>query len=325
MTKLSIAAVERDTGLSKDLLRVWERRYGFPAPERGAGGERLYPFEQLERLRAIRRLIDRGHRPGRIVGLPIEALRELAGPAPAIAGAAVGGTPAAEGAEAPPVPSAQGVEAGQDPVEADFARFLAMVKGLRTESLRQALAQAAWRMGLERFVTRLCAPLTRRVGEAWAGGSIEIYEEHLYTEAVQGVLRSALAGLGMRSGEPRVLLATVPFELHGLGLLMAEALLALEGCRCTSLGTQTPVVDIARAALAQPTDVVALSFSPSLPAGQVAAGLAELRALLPPAIEIWAGGRNAALQRRPPAGIVVLDELDAIRPRLAAWRAAKAA
>ena len=53
---LSIAAIERDTGLSKDLLRVWERRYGFPQPQRDANGERLYPPEQLQRLRAIKRL-----------------------------------------------------------------------------------------------------------------------------------------------------------------------------------------------------------------------------------------------------------------------------
>ena len=42
-TPLTIAAVERDVGLSKDVLRVWERRYGFPVPERDANGERLYP------------------------------------------------------------------------------------------------------------------------------------------------------------------------------------------------------------------------------------------------------------------------------------------
>ena len=47
---LSIAAVERDTGLSKDTLRVWERRYGFPSPERDAAGDRLYPPAQVARL-----------------------------------------------------------------------------------------------------------------------------------------------------------------------------------------------------------------------------------------------------------------------------------
>ena len=48
---MSIAAVERDTGLSKDTLRIWEKRYGFPLPTRDTQGERCYPMEQVERLR----------------------------------------------------------------------------------------------------------------------------------------------------------------------------------------------------------------------------------------------------------------------------------
>ena len=74
---MSIAAVERDTGLSKDTLRVWERRYGFPTPERDASGERSYAFEQVARLRTIKRLLDIGHRPGRIVPLAPEDLERL--------------------------------------------------------------------------------------------------------------------------------------------------------------------------------------------------------------------------------------------------------
>ena len=53
-----IATVERDTGLSKDTLRVWERRYGFPNPSRDSNGERVYTSEQFEKLRVLRRLID---------------------------------------------------------------------------------------------------------------------------------------------------------------------------------------------------------------------------------------------------------------------------
>ena len=72
-----IAAVERDTGISKDTLRVWERRYGFPSPLRDATGERVYPAAQVQRLRMLKRLLDTGHRPGRVVPLrsdePVEA------------------------------------------------------------------------------------------------------------------------------------------------------------------------------------------------------------------------------------------------------------
>ena len=74
---MSISAVERDTGLSKDTLRVWERRYGFPMPDRDVVGERSYPFDQVERLRAIKRLLDAGHRPGRIVAMPPADLERL--------------------------------------------------------------------------------------------------------------------------------------------------------------------------------------------------------------------------------------------------------
>lgn len=323
MTKLPIAAVERDTGLSKDLLRAWERRYGFPLPERDAAGERLYPLDQVERLRTIRRLVDSGHRPGKVVGLPMDELRRLSEVPGALAqpgGSAVRRTGRTAGRVPPPA-----VDPGTDPGDPDFAPLLELVRALRSDELRSALAQAAWRMGLEAFVTRLCAPLTRCVGEAWARGEIEVYEEHLYTEAIQSVLRGAIAGLSVPEGRPRALLATFPLELHGLGLLMVEALLALEGCRCISLGTQVPVVDIARAATAQPVDIVALSFSPCLPAGQVAGGLAELRNMLPRSVDIWAGGSSPVLLRKPPEGIVVVGELTELRGRLQAWRAARAA
>ena len=74
---LSIAAVERDTGLSKDTLRVWERRYGFPAPGRDRSGERAYTLAAVEKLRLIKRLLDAGQRPGCIVPLALDALQSL--------------------------------------------------------------------------------------------------------------------------------------------------------------------------------------------------------------------------------------------------------
>ncbi len=65
---LTVGAVERETGLSADTLRVWERRYGFPQPLRDSGGRRRYPRAQVERLRQIKRLVDAGFRPGKLVG-----------------------------------------------------------------------------------------------------------------------------------------------------------------------------------------------------------------------------------------------------------------
>src|SRR5690606_21723807 len=74
---LNISAVERETGLSKDSLRVWERRYGFPIPARDEAGERIYPPDQVAKLRLLRQLIDRGRRPRAIAAMSQEELRGL--------------------------------------------------------------------------------------------------------------------------------------------------------------------------------------------------------------------------------------------------------
>ena len=70
----AIADVARETGLQKDTLRVWERRYGFPVPSRDAAGERRYGPDQLQRLHLIKRLLDAGCRPGGVVPLPLSLI-----------------------------------------------------------------------------------------------------------------------------------------------------------------------------------------------------------------------------------------------------------
>jgi DNA-binding transcriptional MerR regulator/methylmalonyl-CoA mutase cobalamin-binding subunit len=293
---LSIAAVERDTGLSKDTLRVWERRYGFPNPERDHFGERIYSIDQVDRLRAIRRLMDTGYRPGKIIGLSLEDLQALAE------------------SVSQPAPIASEDQA------ADLDQFMIVLKSHEIEDLRRQLSQRVLRLGLARFVTELVAPLTEKVGDTWARGQLEIYEEHLFTESMQVVLRNAISTIPQPGNRPRVLLTTFPSEPHGMGLLMVEALLALEGCRCFSLGVQTPVWDIVLASQAQDIDLVVLSFSPVMNPTLVVDGLTELRAKLPKSVEIWAGGRCPVLSRRAPDGIRVVTEFAELTKSVIDWR-----
>lgn len=100
-----------------------------------------------------------------------------------------------------------------------------------------------------------------------------------------------------------MLLTTLPQELHGLGLLMVEAMLVLEGCTCVSLGTQTPLLDVVQAAQAHRVDVVLLSFSAAQNGTVVLANLRELRAQLPSRIALWVGGSCPALYHKPLEGI----------------------
>lgn len=297
---LSIAAVERDTGLSKDTLRVWERRYGFPTPQRDGFGERVYTFEQVEKLRIIRRLMDAGHRPGRIVAQSTEALQQLSDS------------------------SASAPQRGAEVVAApDLRQYVDLVRAHDVEGLRRQLSQAQLRLGLARFVTEVIAPLNTLVGDSWMRGHLEIFEEHLYTEALTVVLRNAIATVPAPgpAARPSVLLTTFPNEPHGLGLLMAEALFLLDGCRCISLGTQTPIWDIVLAANSQRADVVALAFTAVLSPAIVTEGLAELRGKLPRTVEIWAGGAAPVLHRRPTPGVMALASLAQIATETRRWRA----
>jgi methylmalonyl-CoA mutase cobalamin-binding subunit len=108
---------------------------------------------------------------------------------------------------------------------------------------------------------------------------------------------------------PRVLLATFPQESHGLGLLMAQVLLALEGCACVSLGTRVPLPQIALAAMVFQADVVGLSFTASMNPAQVLRGLEQLRGALESRSEVWAGGSSPVLARHRLAGVKPMPDI----------------
>jgi methanogenic corrinoid protein MtbC1 len=289
-TIFSIAAVERETRLSKDVLRVWERRYGFPQPVRDANGERCYPAEQVERLRLMKRLMDQGHRPGSLAALEHGQLAAMATP-----------LRTAPDGDAP---------------DAAITQLLQMIRDREPAGFQHALRQCLARQGLERFLGQTVGPLTTAVGERWEDGSFDVFDEHFYTESTERLLRQAIADLPAARQGPRILLTTVPGEAHGLGLLMAESMFALEGATCIALGTETPLLDIARAAAAYGVGVVALSFSLAYARRHVAPVLAQLRQALPDGVELWAGGAGVA-RLDAIMGVRLLPTLDSGRQALA--------
>jgi len=292
--QFTIAAVERDVGLSKDVLRVWERRYGFPVPNRDPHGERLYPAAQVLRLRLLKRLMDLGHRPGRLMSTPVEELEALAA-----------GSHDVKAADA---------DAGSHELDELFA----LVRHHDAAAYLQAMQQRLARHGLRQFVMDTVAPLTVQIGLAWQQGQLQVFEEHLFTELTARVLRQAIATVPGGS-EPRVLLTTLPKEPHEMGLLMVEAMLSLEGAHCISLGTQMPLMEIVDAVAAHQVDVVALSFSAAFPARQTRALLEQLRAALPGPAELWAGGAGVR-KLAAPDGVMCMASLDSAIAAVSRWR-----
>lgn len=308
----TIADVERDTGLSKDTLRVWERRYGFPDPTRDAVGERRYDDAQVLRLRHLRRLLDAGFRAGQVVPLPLAKLLAL---------------PVAQD----PTPSAATDLASPQPCLSAVSHvdgWMVVLRQHDARGLRSCIEQYLLAHGLGRLVREGIAPMNVQVGQSWLAGNLAIFEEHLYAEVVQQVLRHALSQLAARRPPqpPRVLLTTVPGEPHGLGLLMAECEMALAGCDTLALGVQTPLAEIVAAACACQADVVALGFSAMLNPREVRTALTQLRAQLPVERALWSGGLCPTLKTSGRGSLKLaghrhLPQLDDIALAVAHWRA----
>jgi DNA-binding transcriptional MerR regulator/methylmalonyl-CoA mutase cobalamin-binding subunit len=291
---LPIASVERETGLSKDTLRVWERRYGFPTPERDANGERLYAPVQVCRLAQIKRLMDRGHRPGKLLALDEAALLALDTTA----------------STRPATPDQQQLDA-----------WLQLVKTHDSEALQRQFYREMAKRGLARFVQDIVAPLITRIGEAWSRNELGIFEEHLFSQHLEKLFRTTLANMAPQAGSPRVLLTTLPGEEHTLGLLMVEALLVVEDAYPVLLGPRTPIAEIVRAAQLKQVDVVCLSFSSAYSAALATQGLRDLRQVLPASIEMWAGGSGVKPIRKPIDGVSLVPEFQDLYDCMARWQA----
>ena len=322
-TSHSIADVERDTGLSKDTLRVWERRYGFPQPLRDATSERRYDDDQLQRLRHIRRLLDAGHRPGRVVPLPMETLL-------ALQPAALNTQPTTRRIQKKVAAAGLAAAADARPEAPPLDHWSGLLRQHDAPGLRAALMAHAERAGWMSLLNDGIAVMNARIGQDWIAGRLAVFEEHLYSEVVQGVLREAIASerARQRLRPPRVLVTTVPGEVHGLGVLMAECVMTLEGCDVVSLGLQVPLNDLPAAAAACRADVLALGFSNARPPREARAALTQARALLPSQLDIWTGGHCPALERPPRSsapwpGHTHMGSLPALVEAVQRWRAAR--
>ena len=283
---LTIAAVASLTGVTKEVLRKWEVRYGFPVPARDGSGNRKFTAEHVERLQMIKSLLDCGLRAGAVVPMTMDALAALL-------------------AETRP-PSAT-------PDDQTARELIACLQSNEPREITRFLESRLAFAGLRRFVCDLAPAMNTLVGAAWLDGRIAICNEHLYTETMKRLLAEQITRITTPVTGPRVLLTTPTGELHSLGLMMVQTVLTLEGADCISLGAALDPAEIALAAVQYRAEIVGMSFSDAFPAKTIPPFLAQLRQGLPSSVVIWAGGAAAGRITRKPAGVNVLLNLpDAI-------------
>jgi DNA-binding transcriptional MerR regulator/methylmalonyl-CoA mutase cobalamin-binding subunit len=293
-----ISVVSERTGLTADLLRMWERRYGVVTPSRDEGGRRLYSDADIERLRLLAQATAAGRSVGQLVGLSPGELRDVV-----------------RGDEAARWQAARAPEAAAG--ETEFvARALEHTQALDGTRLELELRRATTVLGAGRFLEGVVAPLFREIGDAWHAGRISIAQEHLASGVARPLLAELRATLPAGSSAPVLVAATPAGETHEIGALLAGGVAALAGWRVTYLGADLPAEEIARAVTATGASAVALSCVDPSNATRALAEIRHVRSLLPDGVRVLVGGAAAPAAGSAP-GITLLPDLAALRQALA--------
>lgn len=274
-----IQVVARRTGLTPDVLRAWERRYGVVSPGRSSGSHRLYSDADIERLSLIRQAMAGGRRIHQVARLTVDELNGLLEEDRRSAPASV-----------VPIGPLRPHSEDSGP---DIGSFLAAIHALDQARLDAMLADAALRMPTPALVDRLLTPLMTGVGDEWCAGQLRVAHEHLASAAVRSLLGSLRAAQSPAPGAPEIVVGTPVGQQHELGALANALLAEADGWQVTYLGANVPADDLAATVRQRGARAVALSivFPPDDP--QLARDLGRLRRALPQGVEIIAGGASA--------------------------------
>ncbi len=207
---LRIGEVSKRTGVSPELLRAWERRYGLLSPTRSAGGLRLYSLADVDRVRLMRRHLGQGLSAAEAAGLAASTgVEEADRPVPL--------SPAA--------------------MRMELAEALDRFDEERAQVIFDRMLST---LSVESLLGDVVLPYLGELGDRWSRGDASVAQEHFASSLVRGRLLGLARGWGLGTG-PTVLLACLPGELHDLGLIAFGLALRSRGWRVVYLGPDTPI------------------------------------------------------------------------------------
>jgi MerR family transcriptional regulator, light-induced transcriptional regulator len=217
-----IGEFARRVGVTPELLRAWEQRYGLLRPVRTPGGFRLYGEEDAERVARMRRGLDEGLSAAEAARVALETER----PADHL-------------------------------MEDARARLAAAIASYDEAAVQTVLDDGLAAFGLESFVRDLILPTLGAIGRGWEEGNVEISQEHFASNLIRGRLLS-LGRLWGRGSGPLALLACAPGEQHDISLLAFGLILRSYGWRILFLGANTPLFTVQETARTTGAAVIVL-------------------------------------------------------------------
>jgi methanogenic corrinoid protein MtbC1 len=293
MNNHRIHRVAKLTGLSKDVLRVWERRYGLIKPVRSANRYREYTDEDVALLRFLKEELERGQTIG---ALAIEGRDSLI-----------------QRMRTSGVPTLQELE----PHGNFLDELIELLDPLDKARFEHKLNGAVAVIPFEEAVQRILLPLQRRVGELWHEGRVNVAVEHYVTKLIQQKLFSVMNQLPTNEFGPRVLIACPEGEAHEIGAQAVAYLAATRGCQVYYLGPNLPTSDLLAFCERIKPDLVLLSWT-EIKSEALARQLVQELESLSTRWRVAMGGQGArAIEHLlSHSRIEMLDDLTALHSRL---------
>lgn len=273
--KYKIGAVSRLTGLSSDVVRVWERRYSAITPRRSDGGSRLYSDADVSRLRKLRQAVEMGHAIGQVAKLSESELETLSVKHRAA------------------YPSA---EETADPYATTCQRFLEAISRMNVIAADEELHRAATLFPPRVLVKKIVSPLLNEIGERWAHKEFGIAHEHVATNLIRNLLSSLFRLYPPDDGAEAVVFATPTGERHEFGILLGALIAATHGWRTIYLGTDLPAVEIVRTVKLAGARLLAMSLV-STQEDSLGSELQTIHETMPARTRVWIAGAEAMRRR----------------------------
>ena len=288
-----IHRVAKLTGLSKDVIRVWERRYGLVKPSRSSNRYREYSDEEVALLRFVKNQMEQGATIGSLAAEGHDSL-------------------VARMRIATPVSPED-----QKPHDRLLDDLMGSLDPLDKAGFERRLNGAVAVIPFEEAVQRILLPLQRRIGELWHEGRLSIAVEHYVTKIIQQKLFSVMNQLPVNEFGPRILIACPEGETHEIGAQAVAYIAATKGCHVYYLGPNLPFSDLLTFCEKITPDLVLLSLTEVKPEAAALQQLKELEHLATRwSVAVGGQGARAMGDLLRDTQVELLDDLTALHSRL---------
>jgi len=293
MNKHRIHRVAKLTGLSKDVIRVWERRHQLVIPSRSSNRYREYSDEDVALLRFVKAQMEQGATIG---GLATEGRDSLL----------------ARMRLATPF-----IAEEQKPHEHLLNDLMGLLDPIDKAGFERKLNGAVAVIPFEEAVQRILLPLQRRIGELWHEGRLSTAIEHYVTKLIQQKLFSVMSQLPVNEFGPRVVIACPEGETHEIGAQAVAYIAATRGCQVYYLGPNLPMSDLVGFCEKINPDLVLLSLTEAKSEAALLQQLKELEQLATRwPLAVGGQGAHAFGDLLRETKIELLDDLPALHSRL---------